>query len=98
MSEVDVTTAITDLNARRLKLIGVDKDRRRVARMRTFAPVPARFGRVEGTLADISDHGARMKHREALHPCTESRLVFDWGETWFIATARVLSTWLVRSD
>jgi hypothetical protein len=95
MSQPEVNTALADLTGRRLRLIGLPDDRRRHERMRLSIPLPARFGRIEGTLTDVSERGARLRHRQPLHPGTETRLIFDWGTSWFNCNARALSTRLV---
>ena len=97
-SQPDVNTALADLTERRLKLIGRDDERRQNVRLRVVVPLPARFGRIEGTLVDVSARGARMRHRQPMHPGTESRLIFDWGTQWFNANSRVLSTRLVSAS
>jgi hypothetical protein len=68
MSQPDVNTALADLTERRLRLIGLPDDRRRYDRMRLSIPLPARFGRVEGTLTDVSERGARFRHRQPRIP------------------------------
>lgn len=93
--EHDANIELADLNERRLRLIGRPDDRRSNARVRVAIPLPARFGRIEGTLMDIGERGVRLRHRQPLHPGTETRLIFDWGMSWFNASARVLSSRLL---
>lgn len=98
MSQTDVNTALADLTERRLRLIGLPDDRRRHERMRLSIPLTARFGRIDGTLTDIGERGARFRHRQPLNPGAENRLIFDWGMAWFNCSARALSTRLVVAN
>ncbi|HLJ74619.1 MAG TPA: hypothetical protein VKU62_08550, partial [Thermoanaerobaculia bacterium] len=41
--------------------------------------------------------GARLRHMQPLSPGAESRLIFDWGTSWFSAVTKVLSTRFVDS-
>lgn len=70
-------------------------DRRRTPRLQLNAVVPVRIGRGEGTLADISARGARVRHRMAVGRGTVIRLTFAWQQQNFAASAEVLSSRIV---
>ena len=54
--------------------------------------VPVRVGGADGVLIELSECHARIRHDNRLAAGAETTLVFDWGASWFIATARVGST------
>lgn len=72
-------------------------DRRLAPRVHPKAVVPVRIGRGEGTLADISARGARVRHRTAVGRGTVVRLTFTWHQR-FAAHAEVLASRIVALD
>lgn len=54
--------------------------------------VPVRVGGSEGALVELSEGHARIRHAQRLSAGSETSLIFDWGDAWFVATARVIPT------
>ena len=54
--------------------------------------VPVRAGGVQCTMIELSECHARILRGSPLRAGSETALIFDWGESWFVATARVVST------
>jgi hypothetical protein len=54
--------------------------------------VPVRVGGANGVLIELSACHARVRHGGRLAAGSETTVVFDWGASWFVATARVGST------
>lgn len=67
-------------------------DRRREPRLRLTSAVPARIGRGEGSLVDLSLHGMRVRHSTPAGRGTRVRVSFEWRGERFAATAEVLAS------
>ncbi|HJT15922.1 MAG TPA: hypothetical protein VJ853_00965 [Thermoanaerobaculia bacterium] len=60
--------------------------------------VPVRIGGENAVLIDLSECDARIRHSSPLAAGSETSLVFDWGDAWFIATARIVATNTTESE
>lgn len=77
-----------------MSLLLAEEDRRTEARLAPLVPLPAVVGRVDGSIVDLSEGGARVRHRSGL--AQESRLRFRWEGNAFDDEVSVLSSRLVR--
>lgn len=66
-------------------------DRRRSGRFEPPVQIPARVGRRNGVVLNVSHRGARVRHPGALKPSETIDLAFALGEGQFLSRARVLS-------
>ncbi|HEY6842734.1 MAG TPA: hypothetical protein VI391_01085 [Thermoanaerobaculia bacterium] len=51
----------------------------------------ARAGGTNAVVVELSECHARVQHRNLLRGGSEVPLIFDWGDSWFVATTRVMS-------
>lgn len=70
-------------------------ERRKSRRLRLPSHLPARIGRRDGILVDLSTRGARVRHAGSLELGTELRLSFVYDQMRFSASARVLASRVV---
>jgi len=60
--------------------------------------IPARIAGGDGVVIELGASHARIRHGNPLRAGVETTLVFDWGASWFAATARVVSTGAGESE
>jgi PilZ domain len=66
-------------------------DRRRSGRFEPLMQIPARVGRREGVVLNVSHRGARVRHPGSLKPNELVDLAFPYADGQFASRARVLS-------
>jgi hypothetical protein len=70
-------------------------ERRRFPRVELSTPLPARLGRVEGDVVDLSARGARVRHATAVPRGATFRLTFQCGTQECSAMAKVVASRVV---
>lgn len=73
-------------------------ERRGAPRLRVPETIVVYLGRSEGTLVDVNEQGARVRHATAVGRGTSVRIAFTWHRRHFSAAARVLSSRIVALD
>jgi hypothetical protein len=74
----------------------VDPSERRTApRLRVANAIPAFIGRGSGTLVDLSERGARIRHSTMVRRGAVVRVSFEWKRSRFSASAEVLASRVV---
>jgi len=68
-----------------------DDERRRSGRFEPVMQIPARVGRRDGVVLNVSHRGARVRHPGALLPNELVELTFPCAGAQFASRARVLS-------
>jgi hypothetical protein len=66
-------------------------DRRTSGRFEPVMQIPARVGKRDGVVLNISHHGARVRHPGSLKPNEVIVLTFPLSDAQFSSRARVLS-------
>jgi len=70
-------------------------ERRRSTRTRLRCVLRALIARHEAIVVDVSLHGARVRHENAVRRGATVRVVFEWEQRRFAAAAEVLATRIV---
>jgi hypothetical protein len=73
----------------------VSTDRRNATRIRIAGEVPVLIGRGQGVLMDLSERGAKIRHRTAVLRGSTVRISIEWKGTRFSANAEVLASRVV---
>ena len=69
----------------------MEDDRRRSGRFEPVMQIPARVGKRDGVVLNVSHRGARVRHPGSLRPSELIDLVFPCSGGQFSSRARVLS-------
>ena len=69
----------------------MDDDRRRSGRFEPLMQIPARVGKRDGVVLNVSHRGARVRHPGSLKPSELIDLAFPCSGGQFSSRARVLS-------
>lgn len=69
----------------------MEDDRRRSGRFEPLMQIPARVGRRDGVVLNVSHRGARVRHPGSLKPNELVDLAFPFSDGQFFSRARVLS-------
>ena len=72
-----------------------NQNRRQAERQRVDGTIAVIFGRGEGILVDLSQRGARVRHRAPVRRGAEVRLSFGWNGARFTANAEVLASRMI---
>jgi hypothetical protein len=76
-----------------IEQLPLPSDNRRAAeRLRINSTVPVIFGRGEGVLVDLSQHGARIRHAGSVRRGALVRVSFVWDRNRIAGTAEVLAS------
>jgi len=71
-------------------------NRRTTERLRLAGSIAVVFGRGDGVLIDLSQHGARIRHVAPVRRGAAVRVSFEWEGARFSATAEVLASRVIR--